>query len=213
MSPRGSTLVALGALWGLALMAVQSLELSGAQGDPIAWSAVAWALPGWCVVGIAMAFSIELAAGWIERPLYALLSVAVASFALSGLWSGLYSIVSDWLPSSEWAEARLADPLGAFAYQAWLVAFYGGSYLLAWILHRRGVRSHAMLARIEISRLARRARADEARLAQLRLQIDPARLLETLREARRRITNGDASADTLLARLAAHLRTELGRSR
>ena len=201
--------VVLGMLWGAGVMAVQGLAIPSSDGGLVNWSALAWALPGWSVMGIALAFTVEGAERWLRRPAWIVAVVVAASLPLSVLWSFLYSIASEWFVATEWSQARLVDPLGAFTYQVWFLAFYGGGYAFAWNLHRRSVHSREALERIEMAHLARSTRAGAVELERLRSQVDPELMLRTIAESRRRLEAGDASVDTLLSRLVAFLRAAM----
>ncbi len=203
------SVVVHGVLWGVVVSLLESFAIPLRIGDAEVFGHLMLRIaPGWCVVGIAICAWVRYAGPRLERPAFLAASVAVAAVVLSALWSALYAFLP--VPASAAGMAALfpngADRFASFAYQAWVVAFYGGLYMFAWALNRRAERTRHLLAQAGIARVRTETLLGEARLHALRGHVDPQFLLRVMTEVERRYASDPVGADQLIGRLVAFLR-------
>jgi hypothetical protein len=200
---------ALGALWGVAVSAMEAVSLPvEGEGAPGFWPLVEWIAPGWCIVGVGIAALTEFAGAKVERPRVVAVSIVASALAFSGLWSWLYSVTgrSGGVSAMSVLFPHGVDPVAAYAYQAWIVLFYGGLYFVAWRLNWRAERARDLLAQVSMARLRTETLLGATRLELLRGHIEPGLLLRVMNEVERRGAQAGSAADDLLARLVAFLR-------
>lgn len=204
-----ASVVPLAVIWGVAAGAMEAVSLPLADRS---WSSFGWLLlanvSAWSVVGVAIAWLVERAQWRLERPLFLAASIAVAALALSAIASLIFSI--GWIPGPALGIARVlpdaSDPVASFMYQAWIVVFYGGLYVIAWRFNQRAERTRAMLDRAQIARVRSEMLFGAAQLQALREHIDPAFLLRVMEEVERRYGSAPEDADRLVNLLVAFLR-------
>jgi hypothetical protein len=202
-------IVLLGVLWGIAVSAMESVTIPvPGEGWATFWRVMAWIVPGWSIVGIAIAAAVEAWGARFTRPAVAAAALVASALALSALWSTINALpfVRGANEDIALSAAGDADPLGPFAYQFWVVLFYGGFYVLAWKLDRASARTRESLRRAELARLDAEIMLGEAQLQLLRGCVEPGLLLRVVSEVERRYVNEGARADALLERLAHFLR-------
>lgn len=201
--------LALGILWGVAVSSMEavSLPVQGEGGSDF-WPLVEWIVPGWCVVGVGIAALVELAGARIERPISVAAAAIGCAFAFSALWSWMYSFDAgrDTASGMSVLFPNGVDPVAAFAYQTWIVLFYGGLYFVAWRLNHRAERTREVLGQASVERMRSETLLGEARLQLLRGHVEPALLLRVITEVERRYAHAASTADGLLARFVAFLR-------
>lgn len=198
-----------GVLWGVAVSLLETVAIPPATGDPtLLWRLPLWILPGWCLVGVCLFAWVCKAGDRLERPLFFAASVAGCAFGLSALWSALYAIATLAMPAS--AMSRLfphgPNPVASYAYQTWVVAFYGGLTMFAWTLGRRIERSRRLLAQAGLATIRAQAELAEVQLDALRGHVDPRFLLRVMVEVERRYAAAPRDADRLVGQLVAFLR-------
>ena len=201
--------LALGILWGIAVSAMEavSLPVQGEEGSGF-WPLVEWIVPGWCAVGVGIAALIEVAGARFERPLLLAASVIGCALAFSALWSWMYSFDAAGDPASAMSALfpHGVDPLAAFAYQTWIVLFYGGLYFVAWRLNHGAERTREILGRASVARMKSETLLGEARLQLLRGHVEPALLLRVVSTIEWRYAHAATTADRLLAKFVNFLR-------
>jgi len=198
--------IATGALWGIAVSIMEPLVIPVPDSATF-WTVVLWILPGWCIVGMCIAFLVETFGPRLARRTLAIPFWLAFAVLLSGLWSWIYS--REWaLRHSGMAEIfpHGVDPVAAFAYQTWIVLFYGGLYFAAWILNHRAAEMRETLGQAEIARARAETLLAQARLDLLLGHVEPGLLRRSLVEIERRYSSGTAHADRLLASLVEFLR-------
>ncbi len=198
-----------GVLWGAGVSVLESVALPiSAQNWAGFWGMVLWIAPGWCVVGVGIALLVEAAGARLEPPALLAGAVVASAFAFSALWSWLYSFAAR--PNQARGIAALfpqgSEPVAAYLYQAWVVAFYGGLYAVAWTLNHRAERTRQVLAQAELARMQTETMLGEAQLQALRGHVDPAFLLRVMTEVEHRYSHAPESADRLMGLLVAVLR-------
>ena len=206
---RGAEVAAMGILWDAAIGVIESLGLPTADGTMHSFAVLlAWNTVTWSVVGLGIAFAVEESGRRLEDPRYFALFLLIAAVGLSGVASLLFAI--DWTAGPGNGTRQVlphgSDPLAAFLYQAWIVAFYGGLYALARTLHLRTRRTRALLRQAEIARRQGSALLTEVQLAALRGKVDPALLLSAMQSVEERYAHDRERADVLVDRLVAFLR-------
>jgi hypothetical protein len=198
-----------GALWGAAVSVLESVTLPlRDQNWAGFWGMILWIAPGWCVVGVGIALLVEAAGARLEQPALLAGAVVASALAFSALWSWLYSFAAR--PNQARGMAALfpqgSEPVAAYLYQAWVVAFYGGLYVVAWTLNHRAERTRQVLAQAELARMQTETMLGEAQLQALRGHVDPAFLLRVMTEVEHRYSHAPESADRLMGLLVAVLR-------
>ena len=198
-----------GLLWGVAVTLLEAVALplrdmgSGGLGRM-----VVGILPGWCAVGVVLAHAARALGARLERPWVLAASIVAGAPALSALWSAL-TVAAEAVGWPDGAQALFptrTDALASFAYQAWVVAFYGGLYLYAWALVQRAERTRRLLDRAGVARLRTETLLGEAKLDALAGQVDARILVRAMDEVDRRYAAAPADADRLVGLLVALLR-------
>jgi len=201
--------VALGVLWGIAVNVMEMADLPLSDGSLTHAARVAvGVVAAWCAVGVAIALLVELVGDRLDRVAPSIAGAMLAAPILSAVWSVLYGsfVIGGFAHGVATVFPHGVDPLGAYAYQTWIVLFYGGLYLFAWRTYRRAQRTRSLLAEAEAARVRAETLLGEAQLAALRGHVDPALLLRVMEEVERRYRHWDAAAERLLGRLVAFLR-------
>ncbi|MGE5089898.1 MAG: hypothetical protein ACM3QY_12280 [Candidatus Levyibacteriota bacterium] len=206
---RAAHSVALGIMWGAAASVMEFVVLP--VGDE-SWSGftalLLWNGAVWSLVGIGIAWSVDRAGPRLQRPLFLAASVVIAALAGSAFVSLVFSIGQASGPVRAIVEVfpNGRDPLASFLFQAWVVAFYGGLYAVAWTLNQRAERTRELLGRAQIAHLCSETLLGEAQLQALRGHVDPGFLLRVMEEVERRYKTAPATADRLVDLLVAFLR-------
>src|SRR5207245_878730 len=98
------------------------------------WLVMFWILPGWSFVGVGIAFLIEVAGAKLERALPIVACMIGSALFFSAVYSSIYSIDVGPLSRLSTIFPQGTDPFASFAYQTWVILFYGGFYYIAWRL-------------------------------------------------------------------------------
>jgi hypothetical protein len=199
----------LGTLWGVAVSAMEAVGLPvQGEGGSGFWPLVEWIVPGWCVVGVGIAALVEFAGARVERPIPVAATVIGCALAFSAIWSWLYSFDAgrDRASGMFMLFPNGVDPVAAYAYQTWIVLFYGGFYYVAWRLNHRAERTRELLGQASVARMRSETLLGEARLQLLRGHVEPGFLLRVITEVEQRYAHAASTADGLLARFVAFLR-------
>ncbi len=200
--------VPFGIIWGVATGAMEALSLPVVDRS---WSSfgvlILSNVSAWSVVGIGIAWLVERAQWRLERPLFLAVASILATLAFSAVASWIFSI--RWLPGPGFGIARVIpdqNPVASFAYQAWIVMFYGGLYAIAWRFNQRAERTRALLDQTQIARMRSETLFGDAQLRALRGHVDPAFLLHVMREVEHRYAAAHGRADHLTNLLVGFLR-------
>ena len=195
--------VSYGLLWGVAVTALESLELPlGAfrQGELLQFAIQM--LPHLSLSGVVLAVVTVWTA---QRP--------VNGWLL--LWAAVLFPVLTWVINmavkSVVAHDRfwVTDGSGSYLHTMWTSLCYGSMFLVAYRLNVRSESSRQGLARAEIARQHSENSLAETRFRALRGHVDPAFLLRVVTALRARYALDPRAADQLLDRLVTFLRAAM----
>ncbi len=201
--------LAVGALWGLAASVMESVVLPVGDGHwSTFWRLVLWNIPILTLMGMCLAVVIEFAGARPDRPVMLAGVVIGGALALSAAWSGVLSVsdASGLAAGIETIFPEGRDPLASYLYQAWVIIFYGGLYVVAWTLNQRAERTRQAFDQAKIARVRTETLLGEARLQSLRGHVEPQFLLRVMSEVARRYSSMPESADRLVGLLVGFLR-------
>ncbi len=193
--------LAYGALWGMALAALESLaELP--PGSPLdeALLFMAGLVLIYTVYGVVLAWTAQAVAGRL-RPGWTILLFLLEAILLS--WSWRHNTTS-----SRVGEQLLGDPAlqASFTYNLWLLLVYGGAFVWFCLIGQRMARARDVLARAEIERSRTAAMLNEAQFEALKGRVDPALLLRAMSALRELYDSQRERAEALLDAFVAFLR-------
>lgn len=201
-------IVLSGLFWGTIVAALETVRLPLPDDQVSTFvAALASQLAVWSIVGILLVALLESIGGHLTGPARLAGFVLAASLAASALVSALFAWGPTWVDyASAGAFPGGRDAVGAYLYQAWIVAFYGGLYAWTHLLLAGSERQRARLARTRDARMRSEAALARARLDALRGHVDPAFLRRALCEVEQRYALAPAAGDRLMRRLVAFLR-------
>ena len=213
-------ILAWGIAWGIGVTMLEQLLFT-----PITdWGSVGflffcffpWLLPAWCAIGAGFVWLVARHAGGRSRREMLWGWVAIAAIGgvcqqllVAGIWwlLTLFHLRDAWL--SLFHDLRLPWPAytgSVVMYNSCICLLYGGLVMLAFSLVLRHERMRALLHDAAIARARTQTLLDETRLQFLRQQIDPALLLDSMHELKRRYRDDPARAERLLEKLVDFLR-------
>ena len=209
---RFSRALALGVLWGAAVGAMEAVVLPVLDGSSSSFVVLLVSNMGaWAIVGMGIAWAVEYTQRWREQPISNAVSIVVGVLAFSAFASLLFAVES--VPGPGLGVARVfpsgADPLASLLYQAWILLFYGGLYVVAWTLNQRAERTRALLTETQIARIRSETLLAEAQLQALRGYVDPQFLLRVTREIQHRYDAAAEDANRLVDLLVGFLRAAM----
>jgi hypothetical protein len=195
--------ISYGLVWGVAVTALESLELplGNLRPDELVQFTLQL-LPHLCVAGIVLVIvtirtSQRGADGWLV--LWALVLFPVLTCAINAALKRVF------LHDELWATAGGDSYLHTF----WTSLCYGSIFLVAYRLNVRAESTRQWLARTEIARQHSENSLAETRFEALRGHVDPAFLLRVVTALRARYALDPVAADQLLDRLVAFLRAAM----
>lgn len=199
-----SRAVVYGIFWGVAVTALESLELPlGSLTRQELLTFMTKLLPHLCVAGLALAVvTMRLAArpaAGIALPLWTLVLFPLLSCVFNAITKALIPAESVWMTDGEFS----------YIHTFWTSLFYGNMFVFAYLLNLRSERTSERLAHTEIARQRAESLFTASRLQALRGSVDPAFLLRVILDIQERYACNPASADTLLDRLVAFLRSAM----
>jgi hypothetical protein len=209
--------LAWGATWSLAVAVCEALAMSPerwASPQLLLWWLTYWVIPLWCIVGTLQIWLLahrRRPVGW-RGALIAFLVPALLALLDGPLSTGMmnvsihafpkvkqFAIDTGVVPYRETWEA-----LGCYAL--WVYLFYGSLLMAAWTLTVRRERLRSLLHASAMARSRTESLLDTERLQSLQAQIDPALLLESMRELEQRYRTDPDCAERLLEALVEFLR-------
>jgi hypothetical protein len=199
--------LALGVLWGIAVGSIDAVGLPiDDESWPSFWRLLLSNMVAWSLVGVCIAWLLDRAQWRIERPWFLAFAVAAGAPLLSAVASLVFSVEGGPAHGLDMVFPKGRDMLASFLYQAWIVAFYGGLFALAWAFNQRGERTRTLLAGAQVARLQSETRLAEAQIQSLRGHVDPGFLTRVMRSVEERYPREREEADLLLNRLITFLR-------
>ncbi|HTV79768.1 MAG TPA: histidine kinase [Steroidobacteraceae bacterium] len=206
---------AWGALWAVALVAVETLRYAEDFGDLgrwLLWALVSWAIPVLCIMGcvfVLIAERMRSLPGLVISCLAAgTLGSVVEAAALRAPLIG-YARVFGYSDGREYSQIALAQETGFAFYFIWVSLFYG---VLLVVFYRLMARTQLLRTRFHTAVVARsrlQLLLDQARTQMLQAQVAPDLVLSSILELERRCCDDPARADSLLAALTEFLRSAM----
>ena len=206
---RAFPVTALGILWGIALSAMESVSLPVREESAAGLASLMLGnIVVWSSIGVAIAWGVDWAGARLRDPWFLVGALTIGALALGSVASLLIAVVGQIAPE---IGVRAVFPngsesLASFLYQAWLILFYGGFYVLARTFGQRAESTRAMLADAQIARVKSEMALKDAELRALRGRVDPRFLLRIMEEVDHRYRATPQDADRLLNLLIDMLR-------
>ena len=201
-------LVTLGALWGVAMTAMESFDA------PLEGMDLGQLMSFVCLVGghyVAAAMALSFGCAWLEPRLSAFqLALALVAFAaLEALSHTAILVVAYHVGAASGMQALFVRPrslLTDFLFAFWPVCFYGGLFVMAMTFSARAERRRVLLSQVQVAADYADAEADRARAAALNAGLQPSFLLEATQRLQQLYEADPVAAGQLMTELAAFLR-------
>ena len=206
---------AWGALWAIALVAVECLRYAQDFRDFarwLLWAAVSWAIPVLCIMG---GIFVLIAERMRSLPSLIISCLAVGTVgsiveaaALRAPLIG-YARVFGYSDGREYSQIAMAQQTGFAFYFIWVSLFYG---VLLIVFYRLRARTELLRTRFHTAVVARsrsQLLLDQARTQMLQAQVAPDLVLSSILELERRCNDDPARAESLLTALTEFLRSAM----
>jgi hypothetical protein len=209
--------LAWGTTWSLAVAVCEALAMSPerwASPQLLLWWLTYWVIPLWCIVGTLLIWLLahrRRPAGW-RGALIAFLAPSLLVVLDGPLSTGMVNLTKRGFPhlrqfNMDTGVVPVQDNWESIAcYALWVYWFYGSLLMAAWIMTVRRERLRSLLHASAMARSRTETLLDAERLQALQAQIDPALLLESMRELEQRYRSDSEHAERLLEALVEFLR-------
>jgi hypothetical protein len=210
--------LAWGTTWAMVVAVCEALAMSPerwASPQLLLWWLTYWVIPFWCAVGALLLWLLNRSERRWGTPGLAgsfFILCPLPAIVQPALSAGLANLTQSALPALQ----RFALDTGVVPtreswpaiglYDLWIYLFYGGLLMAAYLFTVRRERLRSMLHASAMARSRTQGLLDAERLQALQAQIDPALLLQTMRELEQRYRSAPASAESLLEALVEFLR-------
>lgn len=206
--------------WACLVAVLESLGMTPerwASPELLLWWLTYWTLPLWCLIGALLLWLANrtertgrlgaLAVGFVlvwPLPVFVQPEVSAAVNGMAGSLPMLRRSARDL--------AIVPDPqhwIGIGLYNTWIYLFYGGLLVAVAMLTMRSERIRSMLHASAMARYRTQDLLDSERLRALQAQVDPALLLDAMREIEQRYRRDPLHAEKLLEALVEFLRSAM----
>jgi signal transduction histidine kinase len=206
--------------WACLVAVLESLGMTPerwASPELLLWWLTYWTLPLWCLIGALLLWLANrtertgrlgpLAVGFVlvwPLPVFIQPEVSAAMNGVAGTLPALRRSAKDL--------AIVPDPhnwIGIGLYNTWIYLFYGGLLVAVALLTMRSERIRSMLHASAMARYRTQDLLDTERLRVLQAQVDPALLLDAMREIEQRYRHDPQHAEKLLEALVEFLRSAM----